>query len=105
VFIVNPRGSDKARIGHAAHPSQFHPTGCFGGLRFHPTGNSVAVQADNGVAAICIKPGPLFGTTTWLTPHGSAYSSITSDALVWSRGGKMLAFNRRVPTYDSPASW
>ncbi len=102
VFIVNPRGSDKS-ADPAMQPIQasFIPQGASGGLRFHPTGNSVAVQADNGVAAICIKPGPLFGTTTWLTPHGSDYSSITSDALVWSRGGKMLAFNRRVPTYDS----
>ncbi len=59
------------------------------------------MQTDNGVAAICIKPGPLFGTTTWLSPHGAAYASITSDALVWSRGGTLLAFNRRVPTYDA----
>ncbi len=102
VFIVNPKGSDTS-ADPAMRPIQasFLPTGASGGLRWHPTGNSVAVQADNGVAAICVKQGPLFGTTTWLTPHGSAYSSISSDALVWSRGGKMLAFNRRVPTYDA----
>jgi len=102
VFIVNPKGSAKSP-DPAMRPIQatFLPTGASGGLRFHPTGNSIAVQSDNGVAAICIKPGPLFGATTWLTPHGSAYASITSDALVWSRGGKLLAFNRRVPTYDS----
>jgi uncharacterized protein (TIGR03437 family) len=102
VFLLNPRGSDKS-ADPAMRPIQasFIPQGAAGGLRFHPTGNSVAVQSDSGVAAICIKPGPLFGATTWLTPHGADYASITSDALVWSRGGKMLAFNRRVPTYDS----
>jgi len=102
VFIINPKGSDKS-TDPAMQPIQasFLPKNADGGLRFHPTGNSVAVQTDNGVAAICIKQGPLFGTTTWLTPHGADYASITTDALVWSRGGKMLAFNRRVPTYDA----
>jgi len=101
VFIVNPKGSDKS-TDPAMQPMQasFLLKNADGGLRFHPTGNSIAVQTENGVAAICIKP-PLYGTTTWLTPHGADYASITSDALVWSRGGKMLAFNRRVPTYDS----
>jgi uncharacterized protein (TIGR03437 family) len=102
VFIVNPKGSDTS-TDPAMQPMQasFIPQGASGGLRWHPTNNSVAVQSDSGVAAICVKPGPLFGTTTWLTPHGADYSSMASDALVWSRGGTLLAFNRRVPTYDS----
>jgi uncharacterized protein (TIGR03437 family) len=102
VFIVNPKGSDTS-ADESMRPMQasFLPTGASGGQRWHPSGNSIAVQADSGVAAICVKQGPLFGTTTWLTPHGSAYSSMAPEALVWSRGGKMLAFNRRVPTYDA----
>ena len=101
-YIINPKGSDKS-ADPAMQPIQasFLPKNADGGLRFHPSGNSVAVQTDNGVAAICIKPGPLFGTTTWLTPHGPDYASKTTDALVWSRGGTMLAYNRRVPTYDA----
>jgi uncharacterized protein (TIGR03437 family) len=102
VYIVNPKGSDKS-TDPAMQPIQasFLLKNADGGLRFHPTGNSVAVQSDNGVVAICIKPGPLFGTTTWLTPHGADLAARTTDALVWSRGGTLLAYNRRVPTYDS----
>ncbi|MCC6263570.1 MAG: DUF3748 domain-containing protein [Bryobacterales bacterium] len=78
------------------------PAGAASGLRWHPSGNSIAVMSDNGVAAICVKPGPLFGKTVWLTRHGEG--APPAEALVWSRDGRLLAFNRRVPTSDTSGS-
>lgn len=100
VFIINSQGSDK-HADPAMRPIQVTTldTPSTGGLRWHPSGNSIAVLSDNGVVAVCVKPGPLFGKATWLTPHGAALPA--PEALVWSRDGKLLAFNRRVPTYDS----
>jgi len=100
VFLINALGSDQ-HPDPAMRPVQATglPAGASGGLRWHPSGNSIAVQSDNGVAAVCVQPGPLFGKVVWLTRHGATVPAV--EALVWSRDGKMLAFNRRVPTYDS----
>lgn len=100
VFIIDARGSDQDP-DPAKRPIQasFLPAGAAGGVRWHPTGNSIAVLSDNGVASICVKPGPLFGATYWLTPHGAGLRA--PEALVWSHDGSLLAFNRRVPTYDA----
>jgi hypothetical protein len=99
-FIINALGSDQ-HPDAAMRPVQVTrlPAGASGGLRWHPSGNSIAVQSDNGVAAVCVQPGPLFGKTVWLTQHGTSVPAV--EGLVWSRDGKLLAFNRRVPTYDS----
>lgn len=100
VFIVNSLGSDQA-ADPQMRPIQVSriPGGTTGGLRWHPSGNSIAVQADNGVATICVKAGPDFGKMRWLTRHGAGVPA--AEALVWSRDGQRLAFNRRVPTHDA----
>lgn len=100
VFIIDAKGSDQDP-DPAKRPIQasFLPAGAAGGVRWHPSGNSIAVLSDNGVASICVKPGPLFGATYWLTPHGAGLRA--PEALVWSHDGSLLAFNRRVPTYDA----
>ncbi len=100
VFIIHSQGSDK-HSSKDMQPIQVSKLekGASGGLRWHPSGNSIAVFSDNGVAVICVKPGALFGTAYWLTPHGSTLAA--PEGLVWSRNGKTLAYNRRVPTYDA----
>jgi hypothetical protein len=100
VFLINSKGSDQDP-NPEMRPVQATTLekNATGGLRWHPSGNSIAVISDNGVVAVCVKPGPLFGKAHWLTTYGS--SVIAADALVWSRDGKRLAFNRRMPTYDS----
>jgi hypothetical protein len=100
VFIINSLGSDQDP-NPEMRPIQATTLekGATGGLRWHPSGNSIAVLSDNGVAAVCVKSGPLFGKATWLTQHGTSVPA--ADALVWSRDGSRLAFNRRVPTADS----
>jgi hypothetical protein len=100
VFIVPSNGSDQA-TDPALRPVQATrmATNVTGGLRWHPSGNSIAAISDGGVFVTCVKPGPLFGVSVFLTAHGSGVPA--ADALVWSHNGKMLAFNRRIPTYDA----
>ncbi|MBS1830413.1 MAG: DUF3748 domain-containing protein [Acidobacteria bacterium] len=100
VFLIDSQGSDQ-HPDPAMRPVQATnlDISASGGLRWHPSGNSIAVLSDNGVVAVCVKPGPQFGKSVWLTPHGTAMPA--AEALVWSRDGKLLAFNRRVPTYDA----
>jgi hypothetical protein len=100
VFIVDSKGSDQDP-NPDMRPIQVTSLekGATGGLRWHPSGKSVAVISDNGVVAVCVQPGPMFGKTYWLTPHGANVPA--ADALVWSRDGQRLAYNRRMPTYDS----
>jgi hypothetical protein len=104
VFIIPSNGSDTA-ADPALRPVQATALerGASGGLRWHPSGNSIAVQSDNGIAAICVKPGPLFGKAVWLTSHGTGVPAV--EGLVWSRDGSRLAFNRRVPTWDANGNW
>lgn len=100
VFIIRSDGSDRDP-DPARRPLQATALekGAAAGLRWHPSGNSVAVLSDNGVAVACVQPGSLFGVSYFLTPHGSDLAA--PEALVWSRDGRRLAFNRRVPTYDA----
>jgi len=100
VFLIDALGSDQ-HPDPAMRPVQATSlaVNASGGLRWHPSGNSIAVQSENGVVAVCVKPGPQFGKSVWLTEHGVGVTA--AEALVWSRDGKMLAFNRRVPTYDA----
>ncbi|MBL8178143.1 MAG: hypothetical protein JNK48_25940, partial [Bryobacterales bacterium] len=100
VFLIDSQGSDQ-HADPAKRPVQATnlTSNATGGLRWHPSGNSIAVLSENGVVAVCVKPGPLFGKSVWLSQHGTGLAG--ADALVWSRDGKLLAFNRRVPTYDA----
>jgi hypothetical protein len=100
VFIVPSNGSD-TDSNPAMRPVQATrlPRGASGGVRWHPSGNSIAVISDNGVVATCVKPGPLFGSSVFLTSHGTGVPA--AEALVWSRDGRILAFNRRTPTWDA----
>lgn len=104
VFIINSKGSD-SNPDPTMRPMQatFLTKGVTGGVRWHPSGNSIAVLSDNGVAVTCVKPGPLFGVSYYVSPHGLGF--VSTDALVWSHDGKTLAYNRRVPTYDSAGTY
>ncbi|MBM3746892.1 MAG: DUF3748 domain-containing protein [Acidobacteria bacterium] len=99
-FIIPSLGSDRDP-NPAMRPVQatFLEKGAGSGLRWHPTGNSIALTTDNGVVAVCVKPGPLFGAHHFLSRRGSGVPA--PEALVWSRNGRLLAFNRRVPTIDA----
>ena len=103
VFLIDSKGSDQDP-DPAKRPIQatFFPGGVQGGVRWHPSGNSIAVMMDNGVAVVCVKPGPLFGVAHFITTHGTGI--VAPEALVWGRDGHRLAFIRRTPTYDAQAN-
>jgi len=100
VFLIDANGSDKDP-DPARRPVQvtFFPGGVKGGLRWHPSGNTVSVAAGNGIAAVCVQPGPRFGKVYFLTPHGACLPP--AEAPVWSNNGKLIAYNRRMPTRNS----
>ena len=93
VFLIDSQGS--------GNPVQatFLPRGARSGLRWHPSGNSIAVSSENGVAVVCVKADPLFGKSFFLTAHGPGRPML--DAMVWSNDGAVLAYNQRVPTHDA----
>ena len=99
VFLIASDGSDRSRDAAKRPIQATHlEDGAAGGLRWHPSGNSIACFSDNGVAVTCVKPGPLFGRTVFLTPQGD---SPKRESLVWSPNGKILAFNKTLPTFDA----
>lgn len=99
IFIIPSDGSDRdpdpakrpvkaTRLPHGADP----------GLRWHPSGNAVLCMSDNAVTATCVKPGPRFGRTVFLTPQGDGPAR---EELVVSPDGRLVAFTKRVPTFDA----
>ncbi|HOZ47112.1 MAG TPA: DUF3748 domain-containing protein [Candidatus Hydrogenedentes bacterium] len=99
VFIIASDGSDQD-ANPAKRPIQVthFPEGAGSGLRWHPSGNTVFCIAGNGVAATCVRPGPEFGQTVFLTPQDTGTQRF---ALTISPDGTQLAFNKAVPTFDA----
>jgi len=99
VFIIPANGSDRA-TDPAKRPVQatHFPAGAESCLRWHPTGATVFCISDNAIAATCVKPGPQFGETVFLTPQADRPVRF---ALTCSFDGTRLAFNKAVPTFDA----
>jgi hypothetical protein len=97
VFIIPSDGSDRSDEA-AKRPVQatHFPGGAASGIRWHPSGNSIACIVDDGVAVTCVAPGPRFGKSVFLTPQGDTERS----GLVWSPDGSVLAYTRAVETLD-----
>lgn len=98
VFVVDSDGSD----GHEhrlKRPIQVTSLalGAGPGLRWHPSGKSVAFTSDGGIVVACVEVGPYLGKAVVLTAHGDA----ERINLVWSPDGKTLAYNKAVPTLDA----
>ncbi|MCP4641656.1 MAG: DUF3748 domain-containing protein, partial [bacterium] len=62
IFIIPSDGSDRHE-DPAKRPVQatHFPEGAGPGVRWHPTGNSIACISNNAVAVTCVKPGKDFG--------------------------------------------
>jgi len=99
IFIIPSDGADDHEDPRK-HPqllSSFEE-GAGPGLRWHPTGNSIACFSDNGLAVIISRPGRRFGETHWLLPRGG---DAERSQLVWSPDGRTLAYCKPVPFHDS----
>ena len=100
VFLIDSSGSDRdPDPGKRPVQATFLKGGTKGGTRWHPSGNTIACVSDNGVVVTCVKPGPRFGVSHFLTEHGPG--QILPEALVWSNIGRQLAYNKRVPAKDA----
>jgi len=74
------------------------PNGAGPGLRWHPTGNSIACFTNNGLAVIVSRPGVRFGEVHWLIPPDDGPER---SQLVWSPDGGTLAYCKPVPYHDN----
>ncbi len=99
VFVIPSDGSDRHE-DPAKRPVQVThlPHGAEDGLRWHPSGNSVLCLSNNGIVSTCVKSGPRFGESMFLTPQGDEAPRI---ALVVSPDGKSLAYNKPVQERSS----
>lgn len=75
----------------------FLTSGVEDNLRWHPSGNTIFSISEGAITATCVKEGENFGKTVFITPR---YRINKPYALVVSRKGDYVAFNRCVPTYD-----
>lgn len=96
IFIIPSDGSDRDP-DPKKRPVQATklPEGVDGGIRWHPSGNSIACISNGGVAVTCVKPGDDFGKSVFLTAQGDGPERID---LVWSPDGSTLAFGKEAPT-------
>ena len=99
IFVIPSDGSDQdAREYKRPAQATHFVEGAGPGLRWHPSGNSIACIANNGVAVTCVTPGLRFGETQFLTPQGDQPER---SQLVWSYDGKRFAYCKPVPTKDA----
>lgn len=98
IFIIASDGSDQdADPGKRPVQATHQPDGVQGGLRWHPSGNSIAYHYNGAVAVTCVQPGPRFGETKLLTPEDK---DNPRNDLVWSQDGSLFAYSREVPSFD-----
>ncbi len=73
------------------------PEGVEDNLRWHPSGKSIFSISEGAIVSTCVEEGKNFGKSVFITPK---YKINKPYALVVSRNGKIIAFNRSIPTYD-----
>jgi len=86
VFIVNSDGDSEPVQATTAGVDEGP------GARWHPSGHFIAHVSGGDIAVTDVREGDTFGKTIRLTDTGDA------DQICWSHDGRMLAFNRRIPT-------
>ncbi len=86
IFLISPRGGQPQQ-------ATFIDRGVDTDARWHPSGDYLACVAGNKILITDVRPGETYGESRVLIDHGPA-----PYALVWSRDGKTLAYNRAVKT-------
>lgn len=85
VFLVSPLGGKPTQL-------TFHETALSGGLRWHPSGQSVVYIWEGSIVSCKLGDAPFAKRWQRLT----APSTPAPSNLVWSHDGKTLAFNRLI---------
>ena len=103
VFIIPADGAeDHADPAMRSVQATRFEQGVDGGVRWHPSGNAIACIVNNGIAVVDLIPGDSFGTATFLTPQNDTPERLS---LVWSYDGKTLAYNKRIPSFDTEGNY
>jgi len=99
VFVIPENGSDRASDPQL-RPVQLTrlPNLRANSLRWHPSGDGLSVVSNGGIAVVCARPGANFGRAVFLT---AANDGQDRHEAVWSPDGRVLAFNKSVPTRDA----
>jgi len=99
IFVIPENGSDRAADKHL-HPVKLSrlPNIRPNSLRWHPSGEALSVISGDGIAVVCAKPGADFGRAVFLTPANDGQGR---HEAIWSPDGRVLAFNKSVPTRDA----
>ncbi len=66
-------------------------------FRWHPSGKFIFSVSDGAIIATCVEVGENFGKSVAMTP---CYLKNRPYAIVVSKDGRYVAFNRRVPTHN-----
>lgn len=99
IFIVTRSHKDEKETFQYSKPIQvtFLPNGIEDNLRWHTSKNIIFSISEGAIIATCVEEGKNFAKSVFITPK---YKKNKPYALVVSRKGDYLAFNRCVPTYD-----
>ncbi len=99
IFIIASDGSDKDPDPKKRPIQLTHfEDGAGPGVRWHPSGDALAVTTNGAIAVICTKPGDDFGKSKLLTGEDTVSPRLE---LVWSPDGTQFAYVRAVPTKDA----
>ncbi len=99
VFIIPSDGSDQHEEP-SKRPVQATrlPAGAGPSLRWHPSGEWILCQSEDGIAVTYVGEGERFGRSYYVTPHSDGQER---NQAVWSPDGESLAYNKATPTYDA----
>lgn len=98
IFILNvPNMNDTNEIEMKPIQASFLSEGVEDNIRWHPSGKTIFSISDGSIVAICVEEGDHFAESVFLT---SKYYVNKPYAIVVSRKGDLIAFNRVVPTCD-----
>lgn len=99
VFVIPENGSDRSGDPRLRPVQLTHLQNIRGNsLRWHPSGDAISVISGGGIAVVCARAGRNFGKAIFLTAANDGQDRYEA---VWSPDGRVLAFNKTVPTWDA----
>jgi hypothetical protein len=86
VFFVSPLGGEPVQVTHHDQPIQST-------VRWSPNSREICYVCDNSIFVCDVRKGASFGRSRRMTPRTDELPANP----VWSRNGRMIAYNRALP--------